>query len=1076
MWKPKKWDMANRWDAYVAYVRHGAYHDLKHTGHLAQQKTASIIFACLLLCVSLACALTQPVSVALPIFGAIGMAILTIVWPPLGLLLLCACAGLPTLVLALPGYHMHLVEPAIGLCFIAIIIRRPPARLTVPHLLALAFLLLAVISFAHVPEIASNAPGNDTYGADKRLLALCFVFGAFFCSTLLAIHIKDGAQFLIGILFVSLPPYLIGLAEFIGMPLAPWLEASGANSLKMTMGRLWGPFPWSVNFGMYLINLFAIAIVCWLLGKRRWQRISGGLMTLITTLSIVGTGTRSVAIAASIITLIACSMTRRFKLLISTILLVALVGAPFSEQIGALFTHDDASAANRLLIWNLALKLIHDNLWLGIGLEQFHYYYAQLIVSQTNELGALGIHPHEQYLEWAMESGLPWLIIGVLFLLSIIVCCTQTYYATRLNSPHQASIHNQYDQYAQNSLKMLQLVAILAIIANMIIGFFDAPLDQLEGSSVLFSLAGLALGYTFPHAKARSMPDFPIDINSADKSNNSVMMRETGENDNIHVKSDDDKSPRAIDVVQSRAKHLVGKKIRFNKIATEEKKDDQSDKQIATRLDSNATGRTIAIQLLSWGIALPLMFPSTALLARYLGPVQYGEYSLTFPFLTAFALLSGTGMDPLIIRQLSSQPRAVWGKILSYALGSRLISTLASVAFATLVACLLPVHTEQRNLFLLGGVSLLFSFSFNGVRIILSHGFRAEQRVGQLAALEAANRLLTAGLIALVVMLHLSLLWIYIIVVYSDLPAFLLQAWLACKRYRIRLYFSLAHLHAHMQSSLPLIGHKLLSLAAGQIDLLVLTIESTPLNVGIYALASRITDPLISIANVYVNGLYPLLCISFREEKRRFATLYTEAVRILLLVALPGAVIVTVEAHSIVQMLGGEQFQAATGAVQILIWAMILTFLNQLAESACTAAHLEHRIPRVTIISTIINIAANLLLIPRWQILGASVATLSSEAVTLCLFTIMLTKYIHPLPMIGTTLSILISNLPALALLRGQYSQSFILTIPLAVILSIASYMVTGTLMREDLIKLWQIGKKKTARHINSESKKNLSI
>ncbi len=61
--------------------------------------------------------------------------------------------------------------------------------------------------------------------------------------------------------------------------------------------------------------------------------------------------------------------------------------------------------------------------------------------------------------------------------------------------------------------------------------------------------------------------------------------------------------------------------------------------------NTQKTGRSVLIQLLSWGIAIPVIFPVTALLTRYLGPVRYGEYTFTFPFLTVFGLLTCTGMD-----------------------------------------------------------------------------------------------------------------------------------------------------------------------------------------------------------------------------------------------------------------------------------------------------------------------------------------------------------------------------------------------------------------------------------------------
>src|SRR5260370_7665992 len=132
-------------------------------------------------------------------------------------------------------------------------------------------------------------------------------------------------------------------------------------------------------------------------------------------------------------------------------------------------------------------------------------------------------------------------------------------------------------------------------------------------------------------------------------------------------------------------------------------------------------------------------------------------------------------MDPLIIRQLSRKLRSAWSKTLSYAVGTRAVSTLLSTGLAVITAWLLPIDPEQRLLFLLGCFSLFFSFSFNGLRIIYSHGFRAEQRVGLLALLETSNRIITAGLIALIFWLHCPLLWTYIFLFSSHLPMFLFQ-------------------------------------------------------------------------------------------------------------------------------------------------------------------------------------------------------------------------------------------------------------------------------------------------------------
>ncbi len=949
----------------------------------------------LLLCTSLACALLPSPLLALALFAAIFLAGAMQLRPRLALLLLFACTGLPSFALPLPGYHIHLTEPLTLLLPVVAILHRPTLRPGIPHLLALLFLGLAVLSFIHVPVLANE---QSPYGADKRLLTLLIVFTAFFAGTWLAREVRHPSAFLSMLLVVSLPLYGIALAQALGIPLAPPLisapdlHAQSLQDIQSVQGRLWGPFPWPVNFGMFLINLFAVALACWLQGTRRTHRMLGCLMACITVLTIVSSGTRSAMIAASIILIIACLLTRRLGLLCGIVLLTTLIGTFFYDQALALFNHDATSTDNRLLIWNEAIRLIKNNPWLGVGLEAFPYYYKQLIVGSASALGTLGIHPHEQYLEWALESGIPWLLCGVSLLLSILSTCWQAY------------------RQLPTRRKCLQLAALLAVLANGIIGLFDVPLDQLEGATFLFLLAGLAVGQARNYTSNETKPTperattIPTKIEQPSKDNNAV-----------------------------------------------------SEQSSEDRPDAQKTGRAIALQLFSWGIALPLIFPVTALLAHYLGPEQYGAYSLTFPFLTFFALLGGTGMDPLIVRLLSRQPRGEWGKTLSYAAGTRTISILLCVIAAIVTACLLPISAEQRNLFWLGSITLFFSFSFNGLRFIYTHGFRTEQRIGLLSILEPGNRMITAVLIVLVIWWRWPLLLAYALLVYSDLPLFLLQVLLASKRYTIRIRFSLTHFRTQMLASLPLLGHQALTLLAGLIDQCILLVVAGTGPVGLYALASRVVDPLISIAFAYVNGLYPLLCTTFEEGRQQFANACYHTLRLLALAVVPLAVCITTQAELIVSVLGGKDFLAATGAVQLLIWAMALTFLNQVADRACTAANRERRIPLVTALATGANLVLNILLIPRWQIIGAGTANLLSEGCAFCLFLLLLKPHIRLKKTIGMLCRVLLSNVPALALLLWQHTLSPLLSLPLSLLSTGILYFVMRILTWNDLRQAQQL-------------------
>ena len=942
----------------------------------------------------------------------LAVALVAVARPPVAICLVSLGAAFPALLLPVPGHLVRPVEGALLLCVLAVIARPVRMRLRLPHLLALLFIGIAIVSFIHVPTISTDP---HTYAADKRLYNWFLILVTLFCGTLLVKYVKNLSGFLTVTLLCSIPVFLVCLAQARHIHLPLWLETSGASDPKQTQGRLWGPFDWSTTLGLYLINIFAVALCCWLLGTRRRDRIIGFIMAVAAALAEVGSGSRAATLAIGVIAVLAFLLLRRYKMLFGTLLLAGAGSLIFLNKVLQLFLHPATSASNRLFLWQEALKLIGSNPWIGIGLEQFPRYYTQLIVSQASQLNARGIAVHNMYLEWAMEGGILWLVVGLLLLFSILSVCWKAYHR------------------APEGQRIILLAVWLAVIGNLIGGLFEAPMDQTEAAVSLFMLIGLALGYAEPilwgkKGKWKCVPSLPFSV-----------------------------SRIAPGVANGTPRTLAGEQQASLPSSRRRAHSEMPTASLPTtvRADDSApstrkTGRTVFIQLLSWGITIPIIFPTTALLTRYFGPVQYGEYNFALPYISVFAYLSGIGMDAIVIRELSRRGRKKWSDILSYALGTRLFFTLAGAGVAVVGALVLPVSAEERKLLLLGSVSLIFSFSVNGLRMIYSNGFRAEQRVITLTLIETTNRLITAGLVVVVVLLRLSLVWAYVLIVYSDVPFFILQVWIARRRYRIRMRFSLERVRKHLFAGLPLMGYNVMILIGSQIDVFFLYALASVQSVGIYALAMRITDPLLTIVVAYGTGVYPLLCTKFEEGRKQFSLVYRESTRILALAIIPLAIIVSVEARQIVLLLGGQSFSAAAIAVQLLMWAMAATFFGQLAVRACMAANKERLIPYVTAISVSVNVVANLVLIPRWNIVGAGVAALTSEFTGLCLFSFLVRRHVHLLSVIWVMLRVFLGSLPALVFLLWQ-QHSPLLAVPIALGLLVAGCMATRTLSLKDV-------------------------
>jgi O-antigen ligase len=395
-------------------------------------------------------------------------------YPWLALLFVFAGAGLPSLTVPLPGHTMRPAEAAIYLCLLLVFILRPSIQVKLPHLLALLFLAIAVVSFIHVPEISTN---TDSFGANKRLYDLVIIFLALFCGTFLFTYIKNLSSFLSIAVLTNIPLYLIGLAQAIGIKLPILFMPNQDPASTGDAGRLVGSFDGAATFGIYLTGLFAVALCCWLLGTRQRDRLIGACMTIATFLAIIGSGTRSALLAMITMLLIALFVTGRIKLFAGFVAFALTGFAVFPNIILAHFNHAQTSTSNRLFLWNEAIKLIEYNPVIGIGLEQFHYYYNQLIISQSTQLNQHGISIHNQYLEWALEGGILWLIVGVLFLSSVIIICAHAY------------------RRAEQEQRLALLTAILGVTAALVTSFLDVPFDSVEGGAFLCLLIGLALGY-----------------------------------------------------------------------------------------------------------------------------------------------------------------------------------------------------------------------------------------------------------------------------------------------------------------------------------------------------------------------------------------------------------------------------------------------------------------------------------------------------------------------------------------------------------------------------------------------------
>jgi O-antigen/teichoic acid export membrane protein len=120
---------------------------------------------------------------------------------------------------------------------------------------------------------------------------------------------------------------------------------------------------------------------------------------------------------------------------------------------------------------------------------------------------------------------------------------------------------------------------------------------------------------------------------------------------------------------------------------------------------------------------------------------------------------------------------------------------------------------------------------------------------------------------------------------------------------------------------------------------------------------------------------------AYQEAPEKLPAYYRRAHQYLLLIALPIATGITLLARPIVRLVYANAFDATIPALQIMIWAVVFAFINVPNARLVLVHNRQQQAGWMTGASMVVNIVLNLLLIPRYGIIGAAAARTTATAV-----------------------------------------------------------------------------------------------
>jgi PST family polysaccharide transporter len=403
---------------------------------------------------------------------------------------------------------------------------------------------------------------------------------------------------------------------------------------------------------------------------------------------------------------------------------------------------------------------------------------------------------------------------------------------------------------------------------------------------------------------------------------------------------------------------------------------------VRRRLDRHAELRRIVFNL-NWLVgqrafdsALGLVIGVVVL--RYLGPERYGVLSYVGSIVGLGVPFAMLGLSNVVVRNLVTR-REDTGAILGTATGLRLIAGLLAMGAVVLATILLRTSDERM---------VWFAAIIAAGHVCQSPGIVAawfQSTVNARYNVMARSGSKTVFALAKVLMVALSAsLWWFVASAAAELAlaSLLLVVFFARKSgTSLRSFtFRVSDARQLLRESWPLTLSGFMTVVYMRTDQVMLGQLLDERSVGIYASAVRLSELLYLVPGMVTGSVFPSLLRARQQDpglyRKRLQLLYDG----LLWLSAAAALLVNAVGPWVVRLLFGPAYAGAAGVLVIHVWSAMFLFVGAASQKYLVAEQLT----RITLFATgagaCANVAANLLLIPRFGINGAAVATLVSMA------------------------------------------------------------------------------------------------
>jgi len=361
--------------------------------------------------------------------------------------------------------------------------------------------------------------------------------------------------------------------------------------------------------------------------------------------------------------------------------------------------------------------------------------------------------------------------------------------------------------------------------------------------------------------------------------------------------------------------------------------------------------------------------------ARYLGPVQYGNLNYAASLVTVFSAIALLGLEAIIVRDIVRHPEREQEILGTTFLLRFLAGILSYIAVLFTVFILRP---DDRLAHMLVGVMgwLLIFGAFDTIDL----WFQSKVRSKYVVYAKSIGFLVASGFRIAFILLDLPVVAFAVAnaVEFGLGAAALLVMYRANGQHISQWKTRMAVVGQMFRESWPLLLSGVIFMVYLRIDQVLLGQLADSHEVGVYAAAVRVAELWFFVPTAIVSSVFPTIVRTRESDENEFYSRLQKLYNLLAFIGYAIAIPGTLLAGVIIKVLFGAPYAAAAPMLILLLWSNIFAILAVARNAYLLTMNWSWVLALMVLAGAVANVLLNIVLIPKYGGVGAAFASLIS--------------------------------------------------------------------------------------------------